>query len=61
MAHAMRSGRPHRANGEMAFHVLEIMEAIHTASDQGRHVNLTSSCDRPSPIPLGLMQGVLDE
>ena len=60
LAHALHSGRPHRANGELAFHVLEIMEAIHEASNQSRHVNLTSTCSRPAPLPLGLMPGVLD-
>ena len=28
MAHAMRSGRPHRASGELAYHVLDIMQSI---------------------------------
>ena len=30
------SGRPHRASGELAFHVLEVMEAFQTSSDSGR-------------------------
>jgi predicted dehydrogenase len=61
MAHALQSGRPHRASGELAFHILEIMEAIHVASDQGRHVELISQCDRPAPFPLGLTLGILDD
>lgn len=61
MAHALRSGRPHRAGGDLAYHVLEIMEAIHTASDANRHVQLTGLVDRPAPFPLGMMPGVLDE
>ena len=36
MAHAIRSGRPHRASGELAFHVLEVMEAFQRSSDSGR-------------------------
>ena len=28
MANAIRSGRPHRANGDMAFHVLDVMQAF---------------------------------
>ena len=31
MAYALRSGRPHRASGELAFHVLDIMHAVHEA------------------------------
>jgi predicted dehydrogenase len=61
MAHAIRSGRDHRANGEMAFHVLDLMHAIHEASDQGRHIELKSSCRRPAPFPLNLPPCLLDE
>ncbi len=61
MAHALRSGRKHRANGEMAFHVLEIMEAVHVASAEDRHVRLSSTCERPAAFPLGLMPGILDD
>ncbi len=60
MANAIRSGRPHRASGELAFHVLDIMCAIHEASDQGKHVNLTTTCAKPAPLPLGLLPGRLD-
>jgi predicted dehydrogenase len=60
MAYALRSGRSHRANGRMAYHVLEIMHAIHQASREGRHVELASTCDRPEPLPLGLAEGALD-
>jgi predicted dehydrogenase len=61
MAYALRSGRPHRANGELAYHVLDIMEAFHEASRAGRHIELSSRCDRPAPLPLGLRPGTLDE
>lgn len=52
MAHAIRSGRPHRANGKMAYHVLDIMHAFHDASQLKKQVDLASSCDRPAAIPL---------
>ena len=38
MAQAIRTGRPHRASGELAFHVLEVMEAFQTSSDAGRAI-----------------------
>jgi predicted dehydrogenase len=60
MACALRSGRPHRANGELAYHVLDAMHAFHDASREGRHVELTSLCDRPAPLPMGLREGSLD-
>jgi predicted dehydrogenase len=60
MAYALRSGRPHRANGAMAYHVLDIMEAFHDASREERHVKLESQCDRPAELPLNLELGKLD-
>jgi predicted dehydrogenase len=61
MAYALRSGRPHRASGEMAYHVLDIMHAIHDASEQDRHVSLKSRCQRPAPMVADLPPYVLDE
>jgi predicted dehydrogenase len=60
MAAAIRAGRPHRASGELAFHVLDLMQAFHDASDTGRHVELTSHCERPAPLPLDLPYGRVD-
>jgi predicted dehydrogenase len=57
MADAIVTGRPHRASGELANHVLEIMEAIHVASDQDRHVYLSSRTQRPAPFAAGLAEG----
>jgi predicted dehydrogenase len=51
MAEAIRSGRAHRANGELAYHVLDLMHTIHDASREGRHVEMTSSCQRPDALP----------
>jgi predicted dehydrogenase len=60
MGYAIRSGREHRANGELAYHVLDIMHAFHDASREGRHVELSSRCERPAALPLGLVEGQLD-
>ncbi|MBE3071087.1 MAG: Gfo/Idh/MocA family oxidoreductase [Planctomycetes bacterium] len=60
MAYALRSGRPHRASGELAYHVLDIMHALHDASASGRHVVLESTCAQPAPLPVGLTEGTLD-
>ena len=50
MALALRDGRPHRASGDLAYHVLDIMHAIHDASREGRHVELASDCERPARL-----------
>jgi predicted dehydrogenase len=61
MAYGIRSGRAHRASGELAYHVLDIMHAFHDASREGRHIDLASTCQQPAPLPLGLIEGRLDE
>jgi predicted dehydrogenase len=43
-------GRPHRASGELAFHVLDVMHGIHDASASGRYYELKSVCQRPEPM-----------
>jgi predicted dehydrogenase len=54
MAAALQSGRKHRANGDLAFHVLDAMESFLDASSQNRHIELETTCERPEPLPLGL-------
>jgi len=61
MAYALCSGRRHRASGELAYHVLDVMHAFHDASREGKHVQLASTCERPAALPLGLRRGTLDE
>lgn len=54
MAAALQSGRPHRASGDLAYHVRDIMTAIHEASDADRSIELAHALSRPAPLPLGL-------
>lgn len=54
MAYAIRSGRPHRASGELASHVLDITLGVFESSRSGQHVIISSQCERPAPLPLGL-------
>ena len=60
MAYALQSGRPHRANGELTYHILDAMHAFLEASAEGRHIDLTSSCQKPAALPMGLCEGELD-
>ena len=60
MAYALRSGRPARASGELTYHVLDIMHAVHDASRESRTIDLQSTCERPTALPLGLPQEMLD-
>ena len=60
MAHAIASGRKGRASGELALHVLEVMEKIIDASEQGKELELETSTERPAMFPVGMEKGILD-
>jgi predicted dehydrogenase len=53
LATALTTGTAHRANGQIAYHVLDVMENLLAAADSGHAVDITSSCDRPPAVPLG--------
>ncbi len=49
LAYALQSGRPHRCNGELAFHVLDVMCAFEESSLTGEHIDIASTCANPPP------------
>lgn len=53
MAAAIRDNRSQRASGELAMHVLEVLEALERSSVEGRHIMIETTCERPEPLPLG--------
>ncbi len=61
MAHAIRSGRPHRCDASVALHALEVMSAFETSHDKRAWVDIETPCLQPQPFPLGLPNGVLDD
>ncbi len=60
MARAIRLGRPHRCNGAMAYHVLEVLEAFGRSSDAGHAIAIESRCERPASLPARSALGDLD-
>jgi predicted dehydrogenase len=52
-ARAIRTGGQARANGDLAFHVLDVMESLLAAAETGTSVTVTSDADRPAPVPAG--------
>ena len=60
LAYAIQSGRPARATGELAYHVLEVMLAVERASQGGHYVQIESQPPQPAPLPVGLEAGTLD-
>ncbi len=59
MAHAILEGRPHRCNGDLALHVLEVMEAFETSSTSGRVIDITTPAERPAQLGSSLVNGKL--
>ena len=53
LAHALATDRAHRASGELALHVLEVMDAVERSSTGHVVVELTTSVERPDPVPMG--------
>ena len=60
MAHAIRSSRPHRASGEQAYAVLDVMQGFLDSSQTGRAYLPTAGYERPAPMSVGLPYGVLE-
>jgi len=60
MAYAIQSGRPHRASGELARHVIDITLGIFESARTECHVPITTRAERPAPLPLGLKYNQLD-
>jgi len=54
MAHAIRSGRSHRCDGNLALHVLEVMLAFEQSGRTRSWVDIKTRCDQPRPLPLDL-------
>ena len=57
MAHAILADRPHRCSGDLALHVLEVMEAFATASKSGETVKIKTRVERPAHIGESLKRG----
>ncbi len=45
-------GQEPRAGGQLAFHVLEVMESLLASARAGKAVAIESRCDRPPAVPL---------
>lgn len=57
MAAGIRLRRPHRASGELGYHILDIMTAIEDSSRKKRAIEIESTCEQPAALPMGLMPG----
>ena len=59
MARGIIDKRPHRANGDVALHVLAVMAGILEAAGEGRRVTTARTCERPAPLGEDEAKGLL--
>jgi predicted dehydrogenase len=52
LARAIRAGVPERANGEQAYHVVDVMVSIAEAAQSGQWVDVLSTVPPAEPLPL---------
>ena len=59
LSHALQQfgDRPHRASGDLALHVLEVMEAFDTASKTEKIVDIKTTVERPAPLAENIKDG----
>ncbi|MBH5335905.1 Gfo/Idh/MocA family oxidoreductase [Streptomyces pactum] len=57
MAEAIARGTAHRADGELAHHVVDIMECLLAAAETGSARTVHSTCERPAPVALDARPG----
>jgi len=55
LAWSLRKGRKPRTSKEMAFHGLELLLGIYQSSETGSFYKMTSTFERPAPIPRGFL------
>lgn len=51
LARSLRSGTPHRASGDLALHVLDIMSAISASAVEGSFQKVTAELGTVEPLP----------
>ena len=52
MARAIRTGRPHRATGELGYHVLDTMVSAQESAARGAFVAVESTVDPIEAVPV---------
>lgn len=57
MADAIVKRRQNRQNGEMALHLVEVMESFTLSAKTGRRIDIKSSCKQPAALAAGLPLG----
>ena len=61
MAAAIEHNRPHRANGDVALHVLAVVEGVIEAATMRKGVTIAQRCERPAPFGEAEAASLLEE
>ena len=61
MAWAILNNRPHRAHGDMGFHVFEIIHGIWQGTQTGKVHEMESTCTQPAALASGYVEPGMDE
>ena len=61
MAWAIINNRPHRAHGDMGFHVFEVIHGIWKGSENNKIHLMESTCRQPAPLASGYVEPGMDE
>jgi predicted dehydrogenase len=61
LCRAIANDRPQRAHGDMAYHVVDVINSILESSDSGKTVALESTCAQPAPLPPNLGDWTIDD
>ena len=60
MAKAIETGRKARASGDLLYHVVEVMTGFERASTERKFIDIESSVERPKPMIVPEIKGILD-
>ena len=50
MIHSIEKKEKHRCNGELALHVLDLIESTIQAAETGHEITLQTTCSKPMPF-----------
>lgn len=59
MAIAISEGRPHRCGLDFSLHVVDVMTSILRAGEEGKAIDIATTCDRPAPLDPSAAQALL--
>ncbi len=59
MAQAILAGRPHRCSLEFALHVVDVMTSILASGEEGKFIDISTTCDQPAALGVADAQALL--